>query len=198
MSQLSGPPERTGRPGRYVRSSGGLLGALIVSVVLVGSFVGVRSLFLPDRPDGPPAVEWQPQARAARVDGVLTIPAPARLPSGWAPTSAIYTGNPEPAWQLGLLTGDEKFVGVYERVDDVDDLVEEHVDENAQRGDDVELGGETWQVWTDSGGDYALAREVDEPVGEQGTILVVGSAPDDVVRDFAASLEYAGPSDAER
>ncbi len=69
------------------------------------------------------------------------------------------TGS-SPTWHLGLLTDEGKYVGVEEALGGVDDLVEEHVDPDAEQGKDVEIDGITYQTWTDAGGDYALSREV--------------------------------------
>lgn len=185
MSPTSAPPQRGGG---YRRSSGGLLGALIVTVLAVVAFVGIRALIAPEESAQVPTVDWEAQVRAGRGDEKLLVSAPARLPDGWRATSAAYTTGSEPAWQLGLLTADEGYVGVYERLDDIDDLVSEHIDEDAEQGDDVQIDGVTWQVWTDRGGDYALAREVEMPVGEPGSLLVGGSAAEDDVRALAESL----------
>lgn len=189
MSQPSASPQRGGG---YRRSSGGLLAALLVTVVAVTAFAGLRALLLPDAARDQPGVDWEAQVRAGRADGKLLVAAPASLPEGWRATTAAYTTGSDPAWQLGLLTGDESYVGVYERVDSVEDLVEEHVDEDAEQGDEIEIAGETWQVWTDRSGDYAVTRELDEPVGGTGALLVVGDAEESEVRDLAGSLVLPG------
>ena len=75
-----------------------------------------------------------------------------------------------------------KYVGVEEARASIKDLVEEHVDADAERGKDVTIGGEKWQTWTDAGGDYAVARVVRGPEGAEESVLVVGSAPADQVR----------------
>ncbi len=189
MSPPSASPQRGGG---YKRSSGGLLAALLVTVVAVTAFAGLRALILPDAAREQPSVDWEAQVRAGQSDGKLQIAAPETLPEDWRATTAVYTTGSDPSWQLGLLTGDESYVGVYERVATVEDLVEEHVDEDAEQGDDVEIAGETWQVWTDRSGDYAVTRELREPVGERGALLVVGDAEESEVRDLAASLVLRG------
>lgn len=187
MSQQGAAPGAAGRPGRYRRTPGGLTVALAVTVVAVGAFVGLRSLVTPDREVERRSIDWQTQVEAGRADDRLSIPAPRALPEGWVATTAEYTAVP--SWQLGLLTDDERYVGVYERPAAIEDLVEEHVDEDAEQGEDVELGGVTWETWTDAGGDYALAREANPVEGVGVSVLVVGSAPPTVVRDLAAVLE---------
>jgi hypothetical protein len=189
MSQQGDASGPTERPGRYRRTSGGLTGALLVTLVAVGAFVGFRSLVTPDREVERRAVDWQAQVEVGRADDRLSIPAPRELPEGWQATAAEYTAAP--SWQLALLTDEERYVGVYERPASTEALVAEHVDEDAEQGDDVELAGVTWETWTDAGGDYALAREGDPVEGVGVAVLVVGSAPPTVVRDLAAVLEPA-------
>ncbi len=63
-------------------------------------------------------------------------------------------------------------------------MVETYVDEEATEGDPVEVEGEPWSSWSDSGGDLALVRR-------QGgvTTLVVGhDVPQDDLVAFTASL----------
>ncbi len=51
------------------------------------------------------------------------------------------------------------------------------------------IGGETWQVYTDAGGDYALGRTLRPGTPAVESQLVVGSAPDATIREFAATLK---------
>jgi len=174
--------------GRYQRSSGGLIGALIVTVGAVVAFVVFRALTSDDETTPVRAIDYSAAVQGARADGKLTVLAPDRLPLGWKATSATYNRGVSTTWHLGILTGDTKYVGVEEARESIDDLVEEHVDENAKRGKDVTIGGQKWQTWTDTDGDYAVARAVDGPKGAEESVLVVGSAPERQVRQLAGSL----------
>ena len=162
--------------GRYQRSSGGLVGAMIVTVLLVLAFAAFRGLTRDNDATPVRAVDWtamlrgRPRRRQARRcwrrDG---------CPTGWKATWRRTTPGASPAWHLGLLTDDRKYVGVEESRGSIEDLVEEHVDPDAERGKDVTIAGETWQTWTDAGGDYAVAR-TRRPPKQQEAVLVVGSA----------------------
>ena len=174
--------------GRYQRSSGGLVGALIVTVAAVVAFAVFRGLTSDEEPTPVRAIDYSASVQGARADGKLTVLAPDRVPPGWKATSATYTRGVSPTWHLGLLTGDTKYVGVEEARASIEDLVEEHVDENAQRGKDVTIGAQKWQTWTDSDGDYAVARALAGPKGAEESVLVVGTAPERQVRQLAASL----------
>jgi hypothetical protein len=189
MSQSQTP---TG--GRYQRSTGGLLGAMIVTVLAVVAIAGLNALKT-DRPETPVrAVDYEAMVRAGRADAKLVVMAPPSLPSGWKATSATYSTGSSPTWHLGMLTDDGKYVGVEEALGGVKPLVEEHVDADAVQGKDVLIDGVMYQTWTDADGDYAVSREVE---AENGTTaeswLVVGTAPASEIRDFAATLEPGPP-----
>lgn len=179
---------------RYQRSTGGLIGAMIVTVLAVVVFAVLRGANA-DRQDTPVrSVDYSASLRAAQADGELRVWAPPALPTGWKATSASYTGGRSPAWHLGLLTDDGDYVGVEQSRDSPSALVTEFVDADAERGADVTIDGRTWQTWRDSGGDYAVVRELDGAARE--SLLVVGSAPEGVVRDLATRLRSA-PGGAE-
>ncbi len=179
-------PAGVPRP-RYQRSGGGLIGAMVVTVLVVLAFVGFRSLASDNQETPVRAVDHVAVADAARADKQLAVLVPARLPIGWRATSATYRPGQQPTWHLGLLTDGTKYVGVEESRAGTKAMVEEHVDPDAQRGEPVSLGGRQWQTWTDAGGDYALVTRVDGPRGEE-TVLVVGTAERSEVRDIAAGL----------
>lgn len=173
---------------RYPRTSGGLVGALIVTVLAVVAFVGFRAVFRDNEPTPVRAVDYAAVAQAARAEGTLQALAPPRLPLGWKATSATYTGGARPQWHLGMLTDDGDYVGVEEAREDIEDLVEEHVDPDAERGKDVAIDGRTWQSWTDEGGDYAVARSLRRNGDTVASWVVVGTAPEAEIREVAASL----------
>ena len=179
-------PAGVPRP-RYQRSGGGLIGAMVVTVLAVLAFVGFRSLASDNQETPVRAVDHVAVADAARAEKQLAVLVPARLPVGWKATSATYRRGQTPSWHLGLLTDGTKYVGVEESRAGVRSMVEEHVDPDAERGEPVRLGGRQWRTWTDSGGDYALVTRVDGPQGEE-TVLVVGTAERSEVRDIAVGL----------
>jgi hypothetical protein len=163
-----------------------MVGALIVVVALGVFVVWFRST---DQEATPvKTVEWTPWVKAGRAEQQLVLFAPARLPQGWRATSVKYSGGTGAHWHLGLLTDSGKYVGIEESRGSTQDLVEQYVDESAVRGEDVSVDGETWQTWTDAGGDYALVRSV--PVGgaPYESVLVGGSAASASIRDFVATL----------
>ena len=81
-----------------------------------------------------------------------------------------------------------RIVGVEESAASIADLARQHVDQDARRGADVLINGETWQSWTDSGGDYAVARSLQSGGRTVESWLVVGTAPEQQIRNFAGTL----------
>jgi hypothetical protein len=175
---------------RTQRSFAGMAGALIVVFVLVVAVVWIRSTG--QRATPVKTVDWTAWVKAGRAEQALGIFAPSRLPQGWRATSAQYAGGGEPRWHLGLLTDSGKYVGVEESRASTRDLAEQYVDAAAARGKDVTVDGQTWQVWTDAGGDYALVRPVEVGGRPYESVLVGGSASPAAVRSFAGTLT-SGP-----
>ena len=162
------------QPSRYTRSFGGMTGALIVTILFVIAFVTWRGLFRTDTDDTPRAVDWRESVELADQAG-LEVVRPHELPTGWTATSVELEAGDDPRWGLGVLTDDGDFVGIRQQDTSVDALVELYVDEKAEAGDDVEVASDvadTWQTWSDSGGDHAYSTEV----GDEA-VLVYGSAP---------------------
>ncbi len=170
------------KPSRYTRSFGGMIGALIVTVLFVLAFVAWRGLFNGDVDQTPVAVDWQESVTLAE-QADLRVVHPSELPSGWTATSVELTAGDDPRWGLGVLTGDGDFIGIRQQNTSVTDLVDLYVDKKAEAGDDASVPSkiaDTWQTYSDSGGDHGYATEVD---GE--AVLVYGSAP---VADLEAYL----------
>lgn len=170
------------QPGRYERSFAGLIGAMVALLLVVGVFVVFRDINRtePDNPVKP--VDWKRPASYARGEADFPLLAPRRLPDGWYATSVRFERQDGQAWHLGMLTGDQDYVGLEQTPDSASTMVEEFVDEDAVRGDDVVIDGDTWQAWSDDE-DEALVRE-----GRQVTTLVVGTTPQRVLVDFVRSL----------
>ena len=167
------------RPSRYDRNFGGLLAAMLVTVLFVGGYVGFRALTR-DQPELDPDVDYASCVAYLQEAGV-TVVYPRELPSGWRANVIHYApGNP-PGWRIGLVTDQDEFVGVVQQQEDVDDLLTQYVDESPRQGDDASpengLGATSWQTWSDAGGDHAFSTELSSgPLAGQ-TLLIYGSAP---------------------
>lgn len=181
---MSQQPE--GRPGRYQRSFAGLIGALLVTLLVVAGYVVFRAVVREN-----PATEATPVDYLSAVEGAQggggTVVYPPSLPTGWVATSVEYDPTDPPAWSLGVLTDESRFVGLRQQDADLDDLLTTYVDPEPDRGADVTIDSplaDTWQSWSDRGGDHAYAAEVPG----LGWVLVYGSADPDVLREYAATL----------
>lgn len=171
--------------GRYDRSVPGLIGAMLVSLLVIGAFVAFRAVNRDNRAIEHEPVDWLGSVRYIQSTG-MTVAYPARQPEGWIATTAEYDPGDRALWDIGFLTPSDEFVGLHQEDTSIEDLVEEYVDDQAVPGTDVLIDGVTWQSFSDDGGDYALAR----PLGEH-TLLVYGSAGEAAITDFAGTITTA-------
>jgi hypothetical protein len=182
MGRMSQPT--TARPPRSV---GAMAAALLVVVVLVVAVEAFRQAG--EKSTDTPSVDWSAWVKAGRAEQQLMLFAPTSLPKGWRATSVDYSGGTGAHWHLGMLTATGKYVGIEESRASTTELVEQYVDQDAVAGKDVTVAGQTWKTWTDSGGDYALVRSIEVGGSAYESVLVVGSAAPEAIREFAASLQ---------
>ncbi len=183
----------TGRPARYQRTFNGLVVAMVVTVLVVVAFTALRSLLAPDVEAGPASVDYRETVGLAQEAGYVVV-YPPRLPAGWTATSVDLTAGERPAWRVGFLTDEGRFVGVRQANDSIEDLLDTYVDEDATAGDTVELDSQvatTWQSWTDDGGDLAFSAEAGDDI-----VLVYGSA-DETAQQLLIGLLTTEPLPAD-
>jgi hypothetical protein len=167
------------RPSRYDRSFGGLLAAMIVTVLFVAAYVGFRALTR-DQPDLEPDVDYA-SCVAYLQEADVQVAYPRELPSGWRANAIHFVRGSPPQWRIGLLTDGDEFVGVVQQEADLDDLLTKYVDESPSQGEDTapanSLGATVWQTWSDAGGDHAFSTVLGSGPLDGQTVLVYGSAP---------------------
>ncbi len=174
-----------GRPGRYQRSPGGLVAALLVTVVAIVGLLWFLGLFREDtdiRPDHVDYLGIAGEAQQADLEPVY----PTSLPEGWIATAYDVTAVDTPSLEIRMLTDHDEFVGIHQEAAPVSDLVRTYVDEDASTTDIYSTRGsvaEAWQGFEDEGGDTAYASEV----GDQ-TVLVYGSASPEELQDLIDRL----------
>ncbi|ABL80589.1 MULTISPECIES: DUF4245 domain-containing protein [unclassified Nocardioides] len=175
----------TGRPGRYPRTTGGLVGSIIVLVLAVVAIVLVRGMFRETPSYEPEHVDYLALVTSVQQVG-LTPAYPAELPAGWYVKDATFAPGDRPVLDLAMTTADGRFAGLHQEDRAVDELVGRYVGGDATEGDPVRIEGAVapeWRTFSDPGGDHAFAAEL----GEE-TILVYGSASEDELRDLVESL----------
>lgn len=171
-------------PSRYSRTTNGLLASLLVTVLAVGAFVLFREVFR-DQPEvTKDAVDYLGTVEDAQAGGIELV-YPERLPDGWIATSIDFVPGERPAWGIGMLTDDGRFVGLRQEDADLDELIDDFVDPDAEPGDesvvDSDLATGPWQTWADTGGDLAYSTTLSsgDPSILGETLLVYGSASRD-------------------
>lgn len=172
------------KPGRYQRSSAGMIGAMVVSLLIIFGYVGFRSLVRDDLEVEPETVDYLSVVDQLQAAGKPVF-YPPELPKGWRATSADYdvgTGS----FSLGANTVDGDYAGVYQRDGDLMQLLTEQLDATPRDEGAADLDSriaQRWQSWTDEGGDHAYTAEIDGV-----NVIVYGSAPADDLRTLAESL----------
>jgi hypothetical protein len=181
------------QPARYSRTANGLLAALLVTVLVVGAFVAFRAVFRDPPTIERGAIKYLETVEAAQ-GGDIELVFPRSLPDGWDVTSIDFVPGERPAWGMGMLTADGRFVGIRQEDADADELVEAYVDESADPGDattfETDLATGAWQTWADSGGDLAYSTTLTDGAGSVlgETLLVYGSATRDDQEQLIALL----------
>lgn len=181
-------PAQPGRPGRYQRTANGLIGSMIVTVLAVGAFVLVRSIFSDDLDVGrPQPIDYLPSVQQLQVSGYEPV-YPPTLPEGWQVTNVDFDPGERPAFGLNLFTSDDEFVGLRQADADVEDLLDEFVDEDVTQEQPLTgmpFGG-TWEGWSDEGGDRAYSTTFGDD-----TVVVFGDVSADELADLVALLTVA-------
>ncbi len=177
---MAGQPSRGNpRMGDVVRS----VLVLGVGVLLVWGGAQVFTV----TPDEPPvrAVDYASVLSGVERESGFVPVAPAALPDGWKATSARFRDE---TWFLGVLTEDERFVGLSQTAGAEDEVVAAQAP-GSEREDDVDLGGDTWTRWSSPGGETTFSRVVPGTGGGADTTVVVTSdVAADTVERYVASL----------
>lgn len=155
------------------------MGALVVTLLVIAVFVAFRAVNRDDLQTRPEAIDYLEQVELAQRAG-LEVAYPGRLPAGWRATNVDLAAGERPVWALGILTDEERYVGIRQEDDQLDDLLATYVDEEVVPLPDVRLEGslaEDWQAFEDEGGDLAYVAELDDSV-----LIVYGSAGEEDLR----------------
>lgn len=179
---MSQAPE-TGRPGRYERSFGGLIGSMIVLVLVVLGIVVFRGTFR-DTPEFEPAdVDYDQLVASVQETGMQPVYAP-EVPDGWSVKDASYVPGDRPALDVVFATDDDRTAGVHQEDASEQDLLDTYVGEGAtESGDTLTTPVGTWTGWEDSDDDHAWTLELGDD-----TVLVFSSGDPDALRSLVESL----------
>ena len=180
------------QPGRYQRSTSGMVGALIVTLLVILAFVGFRALNRSNLDVKPERVDYLTQVRYAQQAGSEVV-YPARLPQGWYATQVSVSPGTPPDLSLSMLTGDGEYAGFVESGESEPEVLSTYVDPHADLGGTVTVAGSLvshWTTWTDSGGDTALVTRRGHGSSE-ATLLVFGTVSRPQLEQLAAALTTA-------
>jgi hypothetical protein len=158
--------------------------AMAVLVVVILAWLAFRSLLSDDPVSPVRTVDYRSSVPAVRSAAPFTVLAPPELPAGWRATTARFDRIGTPHWHLGVLTDEDRYVGLEQSSQSVPTMVEAYVDEVARRGAPVDVAGTPWSTYTDDGGDLALVRRA----GGTTTVVVGHEVPRTQLVDYTASL----------
>jgi hypothetical protein len=177
--------EQSGRPGKYQRTTHGLVVSLVVTVGAIALVLWYMGLFRSETVYEPEQVDYLAGVEGAQ-DAGLSPAYPAALPEDWIATGVEVVPGGQVEFALKLLTDDEEFVGVRQHEGTVGALLREHVDEETVAVDGYSSPGSVapeWEGYADDAGDTAYAAELDDTV-----VLVYGSAPPEDLQTIVDAL----------
>jgi hypothetical protein len=162
-----------------------MVGALLVTVLVILAFVVLRACIRTDPEVNPDHVDYRAEVGFAQQAGADLV-YPATLPTGWYATNVDYTPGKPPALGISMLTASNEYAGFQQSPASAAELLTTYVDANPTKGAPVTLDSgivRHWDTWTDSGGDTALVA----PWHHQ-TLMVFGSATQAELETLAGSL----------
>lgn len=163
------------------------MASMALSMVVLGAIViavyGIAHL-LYGSPEDNRDVDYESVLVGARATDDFAVLAPPERPEGWRANHADFVPGPEGSWRLGLLTDQDRYIGLNQVFADVEEAVEEYAPESEEAGE-TQLAGQTWQV-------FEATEEADTTFvrgdGENRVVLVTGTAPREQIETYIESL----------
>lgn len=162
----------------------GMIGAMLITVVLVVGFVVVRAVLRDDLEFERDPIDHLPVVAAVQEAGAVDPAYPPTLPAGW---SALDAGVRNNGWEMEVETADGARISIRQQERVLRDMLMQYVDEDYLDEGYVEVGGplgDQWQAFSDDERDHAVALMLTD----REVLLVFGTAEPDVLRVFASSL----------
>lgn len=163
-------------------SLGDMLRSIFVIGLIILALAGLGVWFQVRPESRVEAVDYATAAKAAQGVSGFEIYTPSSLPKGWKATTVNYAAGAKGAWHLGVITADEKYIGLEQtgagRLRALDDFSPDTKPKGM-----TTVGGFEWQVRQSPKGETTLVREADGI-----TVIVTGTAKRSVIEDYAASL----------
>lgn len=186
MSETS-RPGRSGTPGRYNRSFGGLIGSMIVLVLAVLAIVIFRGAFRDTPEYEPQHLDYRDLVTSVQQLG-LTPVYPPEVPDGWFAKDASFDASDRPSFDLVFATADDHTAGIHQEDASARSLIATYVGDGTTQDDDDPLVTDvgSWDSWTDTDGDHAWTTEL----GDE-TVLVYSSGDAGELRTLVESLTTA-------
>lgn len=109
-------PPAANQPRRgYPRTFAGFIGALIATFGVIAFVWGLTWFQRSGQPNPTPTVSYRLALEGARSQAPFHVLAPEPPPAGLRATSVDWSGpGPTAAWQLGFLTPQSQFIGLYQ------------------------------------------------------------------------------------
>jgi hypothetical protein len=184
VTSTSDEPDPTPGPS-YI---GDALRTTAVLLLIIAFLAGAqRLLSRPQEADPVRPVDYVATWRAAQDVAPFELVAPPELPEGWRATSVRYVPGDDATWHIGVLTDEDKYVGIEQAVGGVEVLVNEYAAESDPDGT-VDVGGAEWELLRE-GDETTLVRDD----GGSAT-LVTGDASQADVELVAGSLSATPPA----
>jgi hypothetical protein len=170
----------------YRQSVGGLAGAVVMSLILIGAIWLLSRFQHHDAVNPAPTVDFSASLAQARDEAPFKVLAPDPVPPGWRATSARWdAAGPVRTWHLGLLTSGAHpdYVGLDQSNDVPQEFIAATTTADEPTGS-VSIGGVAWRTLSSSdGGETALVLQ------RPGvTSIVSGTASESVLEGYAESL----------
>lgn len=172
------------QPRRTERSAGGIIGAFL-AVFGVIAFVWGLTWFQQGRVEDPArTIDYRPALSAARAQAPFPVLTPEPVPAGLRATSVTWDAvGPQKSWQLGFVTPDAQFIGLYEGNGPAAELIDAWTPARTP-GPPVSIGGVQWLTLTNSDrGETALVR-----TASRVTTVVTGTVDKSALVGFVRSL----------
>ncbi len=164
---------------------------LVILVPLI--IITVLFTRLPGDTDQVKVVDWVPVLTTARAEAPYPVQAPAALPGDWRATQVSWVERGKPGlngeasprnfWQLAVLNADDKFLGLSQGDEQIDDLITQETRAGETDGQST-VNGQVWlRLISPDGRTRSLVWSQPEV-----TTIVSGDLPYEELDAYAGSL----------